>query len=160
MQLKEIMTRHVECLKPTDTLVHAAEKMRDLNVGSLPICDADRLTGIITDRDITVRGTASGCDPETTRVADIMTPEISFCFEDDTIDEAVNLMEEKQIRRVAVLNRAKRLVRELFRHNKPGAAMDIVIVPRKEMLDASYERIEAEFRSLLSKPARSKAANA
>ena len=110
MQLKEIMTRHVECLKPTDTLVHAAEKMRDLNVGSLPICDADRLTGIITDRDITVRGTASGCDPETTRVADIMTPEISFCFEDDTIDEAVNLMEEKQIRRVAVLNRAKRLV--------------------------------------------------
>jgi ribonuclease P protein component len=65
-------------------------------------------------------------------------------------------------------NRAKRLVRELFRHNKPGAAMDVVIVPRKEMLDASYERIEAEFKSLLSKPpstslrasARSKAANA
>ena len=57
-------------------------------------------------------------------------------------------------------NRAKRLVRELFRHNKPGAAMDIVIVPRKELLEASYERIEAEFRLLLSKPARSKAANA
>jgi ribonuclease P protein component len=57
-------------------------------------------------------------------------------------------------------NRAKRLVRELFRHNKPGAAMDIVIVPRKEMLEASYERIEAEFKSLLSKPARAKAANA
>lgn len=111
MQLKEIMTRNVECLKPTDSLVHAAERMRDLNVGSLPICgEDDRLAGIITDRDITVRGTAAGCDPETTQVDEIMTPEIRFCFEDDSVDDAVHLMEEKQIRRLAVLNRGKRLV--------------------------------------------------
>ena len=57
-------------------------------------------------------------------------------------------------------NRAKRLVRELFRHNKPGTALDVVIVPRREMLDATYERIEAEFRALLAKPPRSKAAHA
>lgn len=56
-------------------------------------------------------------------------------------------------------NRAKRLVRELFRHNKPGTSVDVVIVPRREMLDASFDRIEAEFRTLLSK-SRSKAANA
>ena len=111
MQLKEIMTSHVECLKPDDTLVHAAERMRDLNVGSLPVCGQDdRLAGIITDRDITVRGTATCCDPANTRVADVMTPEISFCFEDDDIAKAVSLMEEKQIRRLAVLNRDKRLV--------------------------------------------------
>ena len=57
-------------------------------------------------------------------------------------------------------NRAKRLVRELFRHNKPGAALDVVIVPRREMLDATYERIEAEFRALLARPSRAKAAHA
>jgi ribonuclease P protein component len=56
-------------------------------------------------------------------------------------------------------NRAKRLVRELFRHNKPGTSVDVVIVPRREMLEAPFDRIEAEYRSLLSKPSRSKAAN-
>lgn len=64
MRLKEIMTRQVECLNPSDTLAHAAERMRDLNVGSLPVCgEDDRLAGIITDRDITVRGTAACCGP-------------------------------------------------------------------------------------------------
>ena len=112
MRLKEIMTSHVECLKPDDTLSHSAERMRDLNVGSLTVCGQDdRLAGIITDRDITVRSTAACCDPENTRVADVMTSEISFCFENDNIaNAAVSLMEEKQIRRLAVLNRDKRLV--------------------------------------------------
>ena len=111
MRLKEIMTPQVECLSPSDTLAHAAERMRDMNVGSLPVCgDDDRLAGIITDRDITVRGTAACCDPEKTRVSELMTPEISYCFEDEGIDEAARLMEEKQIRRLAVLNRDKRLV--------------------------------------------------
>ncbi len=110
MRLKEIMTRHVECLKPDDTLVHAAELMRDMNVGSMPVCGPDdRLKGIVTDRDITVRGTAACCSPEATRVSDVMTPEIAYCFEDDSIDDAAHLMEEKQIRRLAVLDRKKRL---------------------------------------------------
>jgi len=85
--------------------------MRDLNVGSMPVCGPDdRLAGIITDRDITVRGIADCCDPETTLVADVMTPEIIYCFEDDDVSRAINLMEERQIRRIAVLDSNKRLV--------------------------------------------------
>jgi CBS domain-containing protein len=81
MQLREMMTRHVECIKPDDTLAYAAERMRDLDVGSLPVCGSDdQLAGIITDRDITVRGTALRRDPENTRVNELMTPEIVYCF--------------------------------------------------------------------------------
>ncbi len=111
MRLKEIMTRHVECINPEDTLARAAVRMRDLDVGCLPVCGGDdRLAGVITDRDITIRGTAEGRDPETTRIEDVMTPEISYCFENDSVDEAARIMEEKQIRRLVVLNREKRLV--------------------------------------------------
>lgn len=111
MQLKEIMTSLVECVKPTDTLVHTAERMRDMNVGSLPVCDSnDRLAGMITDRDITIRATADSCEPEMTLVADVMTPEVTWCFEDQEIDEAARIMEEKQIRRLIILNHDKRMV--------------------------------------------------
>lgn len=110
MRLTDVMTRDAECAKPGDSLAHAAERMRDLNVGSLPVCDNDRLAGVITDRDITIRATASCCDPEKTTVADVMTPDIVYCFEDQDVSEAAQRMEEKQIRRIAVLNRNKRLV--------------------------------------------------
>jgi len=111
MQINEVMTRGVECVRPRDSIAHAAERMRDLNVGALPVCgDNDRLAGMVTDRDITVRGTAGTCDPGRTCVQDVMTPSIIYCFEDQDISEAVALMEEHQIRRLAVLNREKRLV--------------------------------------------------
>jgi CBS domain-containing protein len=84
--------------------------MRELDVGSLPVCDNDRLVGMVTDRDITVRATAGARDPAATWVRDVMTPGIVYCFEDQDVREAARLMEEKQIRRVAVLNRDKRLV--------------------------------------------------
>src|SRR5437867_2528726 len=111
MQINEVMTGGVECVRPSDGIAHAAERMRDLNVGALPVCgDNDRLVGMITDRDITVRGTAGGCDPCGTCVQDVMTPSIIYGFEDQDISEAVALMEEHQIRRLVVLNRDKRLV--------------------------------------------------
>lgn len=111
MQLREVMTPYVECLNPADNLVHAAKRMRDLNVGSLPVCGQDdRLQGIITDRDITIRGTATNCDAEATLVADVMTPDIIYCYVDDDVQDAVDLMGKKQIRRLAVLNRDRRLV--------------------------------------------------
>jgi CBS domain-containing protein len=85
--------------------------MFDLNVGSMPVCgDDDRLAGIITDRDITVRATARRGDPTTATVKDAMTHGISYCFEDDDISKAAKVMEEKQIRRLVVLNRDKRMV--------------------------------------------------
>jgi CBS domain-containing protein len=111
MLVNEIMTRDVECIRPDTPLQEAARKMRDLNVGPLPICgDDDRLAGILTDRDITVRAVAEGKDPRTTPVRDIMSRGIVYCFEDQDVTQAARLMEEKQIRRVLVLNRDKRLV--------------------------------------------------
>jgi CBS domain-containing protein len=111
MQLREIMTPGVECVRPNDSLAYAAQRMRDLNVGALPVCGMDdRLAGIVTDRDITVRAVAEARDPEATTVLEVMTPSIRYCFEDQELAEAANLMEDQQIRRLVVLNRNKRLV--------------------------------------------------
>jgi CBS domain-containing protein len=111
MQVKEVMTRGVECTRPAASLQEAARKMRDLDVGPLPVCgDNDRLVGMLTDRDITIRAVAEGQDPKTARVQDVMTPDITYCFEDQDLTEASRLMEQNQIRRLVVLNRDKRLV--------------------------------------------------
>jgi CBS domain-containing protein len=84
--------------------------MKDLDVGPLPVCgDSDRLVGMITDRDITVRGVAEGCDPRTTAVKEVMTPDVVYCFEDQDVQEAARLMQQHQIRGLVVLNRDKRL---------------------------------------------------
>jgi CBS domain-containing protein len=110
MQLKELMTRGVEVIHPDATLQEAAQQMRGLDVGPLPVCDGEHLVGMLTDRDITVRATAEGRDPKTTKVRDVMTCEVIYAFEDQGITEAARLMEEHQIRRLLVLNRDKRLV--------------------------------------------------
>src|SRR5687767_4750775 len=110
MQVKEIMTRNVECVRPTDTLEVAARKMRDLDIGPLPVCGGDdRLAGIVTDRDITVRATADGRDPTRTTVKEVMTPDVVYVFEDQDAKDAADTMATHQIRRVLVLNRDKRL---------------------------------------------------
>jgi len=110
MRVSEVMTKGAECIGPDATLRAAAERMRDLDVGSLPICDNDRLTGVITDRDITIRSVAAGRDPGADRVRDVMTPGIVYCFEDQDTEEVAELMRSKQVRRLPVLNRDKRLV--------------------------------------------------
>ena len=110
MQLKEVMTPEVEVIQPEATLQQAAAKMRRLNIGPLPVCDGDRLIGMLTDRDITVRAVAEGCDPNTTTVREAMTPDIAYCFDDQDVQDAVQLMERYQIRRLPILNRDKRLV--------------------------------------------------
>ncbi len=110
MQVKEIMTPDVECVAPDDTLQEAARKMKSLDVGPLPICDHDRIAGMVTDRDITIRATAEGKDPKTTKVRDVMTRDVVYVFEDQDSHEAARVMQEKQVRRLLVLNRDKRLV--------------------------------------------------
>jgi len=109
MQVKDVMTRGVECVAPDATLQDAARKMKDLDVGPLPVCDNDRLAGMLTDRDIAVRAVADGRDPKTTRVRDVMSPGVTWVFEDDDVKDAARLMREKQLRRLVVLNRDKRL---------------------------------------------------
>jgi CBS domain-containing protein len=110
MTLKDVMTPDVEVISPEATLQQAAAKMRRLNIGPLPVCDGDQLVGMLTDRDITVRAVAEGCDPTTTTVREAMTPEIAYCFEEQTLEDAVQTMERYQIRRLPILSRAKRLV--------------------------------------------------
>jgi CBS domain-containing protein len=110
MQVREIMTPDVEVVHPDATLKEAAEKMSRLDIGPLPVCDGERLVGMLTDRDITIRVTARGCDPNTTKVREAMTSEVVYCFEDQNVQTAAQMMEMRQIRRVPVLNRDKRLV--------------------------------------------------
>jgi CBS domain-containing protein len=109
MKVQEILTQHPEVIHPEASLLEAAQKMRRLDVGMLPVCDGERLVGMITDRDITIRGTADGRDPRQGRVRDVMTAEVLFCFEDQDLEAAAELMENRQVRRLPVLDRAKRL---------------------------------------------------
>ncbi len=110
MQLNEVMTLSVEFIEPNATLQNAAKLMRELNVGSLPICEGKQLIGMVTDRDITIRATAEGLDPRRTKVKKAMTPEVLYCFEDQDIEQAVHIMNDHQIRRLPVVDRDKTLV--------------------------------------------------
>ena len=110
MQLKDIITRDPVVLRPDSTLKEAAQRMREIDSGVMPVGEDDRLLGMLTDRDITVRATAEGKDPNDTPVREVMTPEVVYGFEDDDVEAAAKRMEEHQIRRLIVLNRDKRLV--------------------------------------------------
>lgn len=105
MQIKMIMTPNVEVISSRANLVEAAKKMDSLEVGALPVAEHDELVGIITDRDIVVRAIAERKIPIATRVSDIMSHEIFYCFEDDDITKAAKIMEDKSIHRLLVLSR-------------------------------------------------------
>lgn len=110
MKVHEIMTGHPRFVCPDNTLVEAAGLMRELDVGVLPVSDRGQLAGIVTDRDMVVRGMADGGDPNQTRVRDVMSGGIEFVYADQEVEEAAHLMESRQIRRLPVLDRDQRLV--------------------------------------------------
>jgi len=107
MLVKEIMTRKMETILPHDSLRDAAQKMRDLKLGSLAVAEDGKLVGMITDRDICCRGIADGFDPASTTVSEIMSRDVGFCFSDDSVNDAVRMMEHRHIRRLPVLNHDK-----------------------------------------------------
>src|SRR5262245_36463794 len=109
MKIRNIETQNPEIIGPESTLMQAAQKMKELDVGALPVCDAEQLVGMITDRDITVRGIAEGCNPHLARVHRVMTRQVVYCGEDQDVKEVARLMEERQIRRLPVLDDNKRL---------------------------------------------------
>jgi CBS domain-containing protein len=109
MQLRDIMTTDVEVIAQDATIGEAAKKMKALDVGALPVCDGERLCGMITDRDIAVRAVAEGRDAHSA-VRDSMTDEVVYCFEDQEYEDAAALMRQHQVRRLPVVNREKRLV--------------------------------------------------
>ena len=111
MKLSEIMTRDVVVMQPDDSLQSAAKKMRERNIGFLPVCDGEELIGVISDRDITIRALADGMDVNIMLGRDLMTAPAIYCFDDQEVSEAAKIMEYNQIRRLVVLSREdKRLV--------------------------------------------------
>lgn len=139
MRVKDVMTMGPQVVSPQASLREAAQIMRSLDVGVVPVCDDDRLVGMVTDRDIVIRAEAEGRDPATTDVSQAMTRGVSFCLEDDDIKSAVALMEGKQIRRLPVLNAQDRLVG---------------IVSLGDVAVSCDQRMAGEVLELVSEPAR------
>lgn len=131
MKIQELMTTSIECIAPTKSLKQAARRMKESNVGYLPVVQDGKLLGTITDRDITCYAVAIGRSPDETEVQKCMTKEVATCYEDQDIDEAAQLMEERHIRRLPILHRDNTLggiltVDDLARgsHDLAGAVLE------------------------------------
>ncbi len=108
--INDIMTRQVSVIQLSESVQTAAQRMRDLDVGVLPVCDGETLVGMVTDRDITVRGVAAGLNPADALVAEVMTDEVHACRPTDTVDAAMRQMGGAQVRRLAVLDPDRKIV--------------------------------------------------
>jgi CBS domain-containing protein len=109
MKVSKIMTRDVTLLNPNQTICVAASLMAEIDAGALPVGENDRLVGMITDRDIVIRAVAQGKSADT-KVADVMSKEVLYCFDTDEIDDVTRNMGKARVRRLPVVNRDKRLV--------------------------------------------------
>ena len=109
MQIREVMSRDVILASPRQTIGEVAQMMAARDIGFMPVGDHDRIVGMITDRDMVVRGLAAGKGVDTP-VSDVMTQDVKYCFEDEDIDHVVASMGQNQVRRFPVMNREKRLV--------------------------------------------------
>ncbi|KVC64854.1 hypothetical protein WI72_06985 [Burkholderia ubonensis] len=108
-RVKEVMSKDVVHVAPSDSIRHAAQLMARYDFGALPVCDDGRLVGIVTDRDVAVRAVCAG-KPPATRIREVASGPIEFCCEDDALDEIQRYMADAQLRRMPVLDRDKRLV--------------------------------------------------
>lgn len=109
MRVSELMSRDVRTVNPEQTIGDAAQAMAEIDSGALPVGEDDRLVGMITDRDIAIRGVAKGCGPDT-KIRDVMSDDVKYCFEDEDVGHVVKNMGQIQVRRLPVMNRDKRLV--------------------------------------------------
>jgi CBS domain-containing protein len=109
MKIKDCMTRDVRIANPNETIRDAAKMMCECDAGVVPVGENDRLVGMLTDRDIAIRAVAEGKGPDT-RVRDVMSAEVKYCYDDEDVDDVARNMAELQVRRLPVLNRDKRLV--------------------------------------------------
>ena len=126
MKVSEVMTRDVQLVSPQQSICDAAKMMAECDAGALPVGDGDRLVGVVTDRDIAIRAVGENRGPDTP-VREVMTKQVLYCFEDESVDHVAQNMGEQQVRRLPVLNREKRLVGivsigDLSRKAKPNTA--------------------------------------
>ena len=126
MRLSEVMSRDVQIANPDDTLAEAALRMSDHGVGALPVCNGRKVLGMVTDRDLVVRGIARHLDPETTQVQRCMTEGVQWCFDDEDVEAAARKMAEHQLRRLIVVDRDKNLVGMVALADVARAASDRV----------------------------------
>jgi CBS domain-containing protein len=110
MQIRDIMTTAVVVMPPDSGLGAIARKMRDEDIGSVPIAENDRLVGMVTDRDIVIRALADGADMNALSARSVMSPQVLYCRDDQTVDEVLTNMGDQQVRRLPVVDRDKRLV--------------------------------------------------
>lgn len=127
MKVSEVMSRKVEMTSPDDSIQRAAQMMARIDAGILPVAAGDRLVGMITDRDIAIRGVGAGRNPSETPVNEVMTREVKYCFEDDDVNDVAENMAQLQVRRLPVLNHDKRLtgivsLGDIARDHEPGQA--------------------------------------
>jgi len=108
--VRDLMTRGVRTLSPNDTVVFAAQAMAELDVGSIPVCDGQRLVGVVTDRDLTLRSIAQQRDPQNTTLQEVMSTDVQWCYEEQSIEEAAQLMRDAQIRRLPIVDHDRKLV--------------------------------------------------
>ena len=108
--ISDLMTREVSVVQLSDALQTAARRLRDLNIGALPVCDGETVVGMVTDRDIAVRGVAAGLDPAEALVSDVMTDEVHACAPSDRVEAALQQMGDAQVRRLLVLDADRRIV--------------------------------------------------
>jgi CBS domain-containing protein len=131
------MTRNVRIARPDETIREAAMVMGEIDAGAMPVGDDERLLGMLTDRDIAVRAVARGKGPDTL-VRDVMSKDVKYCFDDEQVDDVIENMADIKVRRLAVLNREKRLVgiislgdlaREDGRSTRTGVALNQISQP-------------------------------
>ena len=108
IKIKQIMTPSVVVVSPDDSLQLAARKMRERDIGFLPVCDGERLIGTLSDRDITVRAVAEGRDPRAAQVREFSSSQPVWCFEDEAVEQAAQKMQAQQVRRLMVHRRDDR----------------------------------------------------
>jgi CBS domain-containing protein len=109
-RVADIMTRSIATVRRDETLRAAAERMREMDVGALPVLDGKALAGMVTDRDITIRGVAAGMIPQESLVSDVMTEEVRYCRAEDSVEQVMAQMGEQQVRRLAVLDAGNEVV--------------------------------------------------
>jgi len=108
MKVKEIMNKDVKLVHRDDTIKTAAERMKEMRIGMVPVVEEDKVAGVVTDRDIVLRAIAEGKDMNTT-MSDIMTSDVTTCHDDDEVKKAAEMMKEKQIRRLIVVDKGEKL---------------------------------------------------
>jgi CBS domain-containing protein len=143
MQVHQVMSQPVDVISPSATIREAARRMRDENIGSLPVGDNGQLIGMVTDRDIVARAVAENLLPSNAAVGTVMSQGLYYCFEDETLVQAAQIMAQHQVRRLPVLNRNQQLVGII-------AIADIACTGYREAQDTAIEGVSQPIRPAAS----------